>query len=187
MQAHSDAEILSLKKEDMTVHTPWRDTVYVIWNHVFVDVMRFLPEVGMGVGHFHPPNHDVLELSFGHRELVQKWETNVLIVPGFLGTGVKVSMYEGDTKLGSFDEENEFEVWWLKEGSEVKFVVEREGEGLAAVLMLGILCSADDQEVEEEEDDEDDSDEEGDDAVKSPGKTEYVFENSDDESSEEEK
>ena len=53
------------KNPDMTIHTPWRETIYEMWNHVFYDVMRFLPEVGMGVGHFHPPSHDVMEVRFG--------------------------------------------------------------------------------------------------------------------------
>ena len=37
-----------------SLRTPWRDSIYHLWNHVFHDVMNFLPEVNCSVGHFHP-------------------------------------------------------------------------------------------------------------------------------------
>jgi hypothetical protein len=197
--------ILAMRNEESTlVRTPWRMAVYGMWNHVFWDVMKFLPQVHSGVGHFHPPNHDILDLEFGGEGVVKKWDTHMLMLPAFLRSGAKVSMYEGETKLGTFDGENEFEIWWLKQGTEVKFTVEGEGEELAAVLSLGILCNGEldpeDEidyegigvEVNLEESIEDDDHEvtveetsKDNDAAKPVGNQEYIFENSDDDSEEE--
>lgn len=144
------------KNADRTVYTPWREAVYRMWNHVFTDVMLFLPEVGRGIGHFHFPSYTVLPLSFPGTgpEMAMKWATNMLIIPTYLGQGVQVRMSknvdewgkEGEHTLGKFDGKNECEIWWVRKGTEVKFHLEagdegvREGEALAAVLMLAVLC-----------------------------------------------
>ncbi|OCL14735.1 hypothetical protein AOQ84DRAFT_371025 [Glonium stellatum] len=83
-----------------TVHTPWRDEVYVFWNHVFYDVMNFLETVSCSVGHFHPPNHTAFSLPLSTPDeehggaeslaLVKKWDTSVLLIPAHLAPGVKI-------------------------------------------------------------------------------------------------
>ena len=139
--------------------TAWRESVYHMWNHVFYDVMRFLPEVGMGVGHIHPPSHDAFAMDYpqvgdsnGSVAVKKKWDTNVLIVPAFLEPGVSIRMFvsqasengQSQKTLGSFDGFNTADIWWLKSGVEVCFYVEgdyeKDRKGVAAVLVYGILC-----------------------------------------------
>ncbi|KAF4625645.1 hypothetical protein G7Y89_g12516 [Cudoniella acicularis] len=140
------------KNPDTTVHTPWRDAIYKMWNHVFWDVMKFLPHVGYGIGHFHPPNHKVFPLAFPGTslEMTTKWDTNVLIIPAHLEQGVQVSMSrdvgsDENVICRTFESGKPYEIWYLKKGTEVKFYLEAKNKdervGLAAVLMIGILCT----------------------------------------------
>ena len=130
------------RNKDRTIHTPWREAIYIQWNHVFADVMNFLPSVAPDVGHFDPPNQDVLPIS---HEVVKKWNTHVLIIPAYFQEGlkIKVSKVEDgkDKYLGTFAAEDKYDCWFLRKGTEVKFQIEGEQTpGLEALLMLGIVC-----------------------------------------------
>ncbi|RDB16666.1 hypothetical protein Hypma_002491 [Hypsizygus marmoreus] len=113
---------------------------------------------GTGV-HFHPPKHDVFGVAYpkvkeGGKGLEKVWETDVLLIPVFLGEGVKVRMdrvvVEGEggerprKTLGTFDGVNTTEMWFVKFETKVKLVVEgsyEDGkEGTAVVMAVGILC-----------------------------------------------
>lgn len=146
-----------------TIHTHWRDQVYHQWNHVFHDVTEMLMEVGV-VGHFHPPNHDVLAVEYptlGEGEgaastivMTKTWETNVLLIPAYLDPGVSVRATivgidgvrtQAEETIGTFDASNPTEVWYIRSGVDVAFYIEDDSrktrEGEAAVLAVGVLCS----------------------------------------------
>jgi hypothetical protein len=48
--------IVPPRNKDRTILTRWREAIYLTWNHVFVNVMNFLPSVATDVGHFDPPS-----------------------------------------------------------------------------------------------------------------------------------
>jgi len=119
-------------------------------------VSLFLDGVGGGIGHFHPPNHRVLPLLFPGTgpEMATKWDANVLIIPTYLANGVRVRMSknvdewgkDSEHTFGKFDDSNPYKIWYLREGTEVKFHLEvedekAEREGLAVVLMIAVLCN----------------------------------------------
>jgi hypothetical protein len=138
-------------KED--IHTPWRDEIYHQWNHVFYDVANFLASVGPGIGHLHPPAHNAFALKYpvadGEGEVRRMvWDHNVLVIPAHLEQGVSVRMSmikeDGEEKtLGTFNESNPADIWYIKNGTRVRFFVEGEYEnvrgGVAAVLVCGRL------------------------------------------------
>ena len=136
--------------------TPWREAIYPFWNHVFADVMRWLPQVNCSVGHFHAPAHGVLALGYpsngdgeGEVKSVRKiWDTNVLLIPAWLDEGVEVRMLsregEGETTLGTFSAVDTALIWYLKRGTEVEFFIDEAWERerkIAAVLVFGVLCT----------------------------------------------
>jgi hypothetical protein len=118
--------------------------------------MQFLPEVGDGNQAFSLPNHQVFPLSFPRtgEETATKWETNVLIIPAYMGKGVRMSKNvedwgeECEHTLRKFDSVNPYEIYCLKGGTKVKFHLEAEGKGenerdvLAAVSVVVVLCKA---------------------------------------------
>lgn len=89
----------------------------------------------------------------------------MLIIPTFLAKGVELRMTknvdecgeEGELTFGSFDGGNPYEIWCLREAMEVKFHLkvgdehEEKQEGLAAVLVVAILCSDEHEATNEEE------------------------------------
>lgn len=148
------------------IHTEWRSEIYTFWNHLFVDVSRFLQDVGMGIGHLHPPSQDVLTLDHlktpsedkSIDQVVKKeWDTEVLLIPAYLDPGVEVRMTMVQTgsdekngssiekTLGMFDSKNTAEIWYLRAGTKVSFYLEgdlgEDKQGTAAVLVYGTLCS----------------------------------------------
>ncbi|KAL2041551.1 hypothetical protein N7G274_005933 [Stereocaulon virgatum] len=142
-----------------SLHTPWRDSIYHLWNHVFYDVMKFLPEVGCSVGYFHPPSHDAFTLDYriskDDNVAVENkgWNTNVLLIPAHRRPGVIVratvneSQEEGtlEKELRRFDASNLTEIWYVRKGVHVTFYIEgdpkKNPQGVAAVTVCGILCS----------------------------------------------
>lgn len=56
-------EEIPVDADTSTVHSPWREEVYYTYNHIFYDVADFLSEAAAGVGHFHPPSHEVFALA----------------------------------------------------------------------------------------------------------------------------
>lgn len=154
----------------------WRSKIMGFYNHVFVDVMQFLPNVGHDVGHIHSPSHAHFELQYPEDgpvdapnlkgPVVKKWDTHVLLIPAVLERGVEVRIsrtMDGEEKtLETFKEPEKGwvnDIWWIKKGTEVSFHIEgdynRAREGVAAVMVVGILCNevpqAQTQEVEEGE------------------------------------
>ena len=137
----------------------WRDSIYHMWNHVFYDVMNFLPEVNCSVGHFHPPSHDAFAVDYptahGRNVAVakKKWDTNTLLIPAHRAPGVSVratvnESNEDETlekELGTFDGLNPTEIWYVRKGVDVNIYVEgdfeKDRQGVAAVTVYGILCS----------------------------------------------
>jgi hypothetical protein len=195
------------------VHTPWRDEIYHQWNHVFYDVANFLTSVGPGIGHLHPPAHNAFALTYpvadGEGEAKgMVWDDNVLVIPAHLEPGVAVRMStlneDGEEKtLGTFNESTTADIWYIKEGTSVRFFVEGEYEnvrgGVAAVLVCGRLdltCpghegqneEANEEESEGEEKEEDESqtedgdeDDEGEDEDEDEECNEDEYEQSNDE------
>lgn len=128
----------------------WRLAILAFWNHVYWDVMQFLPQVGLGIGHFHPPSHSSLSIPFWPtptsdpepparlmllEELCQQptkhtFGTNTLLIPAYLCPGVvlrmKVASQDGTTMetLGTFSDSSKTEIWWLRQGIEVSFYVD---------------------------------------------------------------
>ena len=131
------------------VHTPWREALCNQWNHVFYDVSNFLVEGCAGVGHFHPPSHDVFAIDYPRTDdekgsaaaaaaVKKTWDTRVLLIPAYLDPGVSIRMLmvikvgedggaewkEEEKTLGTFDGSNTTEIWYLRRDVEVAFHVE---------------------------------------------------------------
>ncbi len=167
-RSEDDPECVPLNPDLESLHTPWRDSVYYLWNHVFYDVMNFLPEVNCSVGHLHPPSHDAFALKYPKPEdetpdvVCKSWETNVLLIPAYRASKVSIRatvQQSSDDRtsekgLGTFNDSNLTEIWYVRRGVEVNFFVEAEFEkdrqGLAAVMVCGILCT-DNHETEQQE------------------------------------
>ena len=141
------------------IHTPWRDSVYHNWNHVFYDVMKFLPDVNCSVGHFHPPSHDVFAVAYPRADGAsvavarKKWDTNMLMTPAHMEPGVsfRATVNErnedgvAEKELGTFDGSNATEIWYIRKGVNINIYVEgnfdKGRRGIAAAMVVGILCS----------------------------------------------
>lgn len=91
--------------------TDWRKAVAVGWNHVFSDVTQFLYGVNCTVGHWHctfdltpeakaehGPGYVTFAVSYperfvsGNKALVLSFPTNVVLLPMFVDSGIKVSV-----------------------------------------------------------------------------------------------
>lgn len=158
-RSEEDRERVTLDPDLESLHTPWRDSVYDVWNNVFYDVMNFLLEVNYTVGHFHPPSHDAFALNYpkpqdGTLDVVcKRWDTNVLLIPAYRASKVSIrATVEQSTddrtsekELGTFNDSNPAEIWYVRKGVQVSFYVEAEMEkycqGLAAVMVCGVLCT----------------------------------------------
>ena len=166
LNAQHDAYIgLERNPDTRTLDTPWRRKLAETFNHVFVDVMRWLPSVSCSVGHLHPPNHSVFAIPFpqdtSNRNegaarsspvLRKCWDTNVLLLPAFLAKGVKIRAnieHEDqedppEAEMGVLEQSSRSEIWYLKAGVELEFYVDGDfagTEGLAAVMAVGGLCN----------------------------------------------
>ncbi|CAF3871566.1 unnamed protein product, partial [Rotaria sp. Silwood1] len=82
-----------------SIRNPWRESIYYHWNHVFCDVMEFFTAVGLIVGHFHLPSHDVFAVPYPKSNgddqnatsvLKKVWSTNILIIPTYLEPNVTI-------------------------------------------------------------------------------------------------
>ena len=178
-----DSERVPQDPDLESLHTPWRDSIYHMWNHVFYDVMKFLLEANSIVGHFHPPSHEVFALNYQKPQdgtlgvVCKRWDTNVLLIPAYRPSKVTIRVTgeqsiderTSEMELGTFSDSNLSETWWVKNGVKIRFYVEGELEtdcqGLAAVMVCGILCTEyhetedDDTENSETKNDETESDE----------------------------
>ena len=142
------------------INTTWRKSVCFYWNHIFFDIMNFLPHAQSDVGHFHVPNSKMLAIEHPKvngdpRKTVirKKWDTNILIIPAFLDRDVSIrfeSLPTADENtpwglLGVYDGTTSNEVWYIRKDFEVNIHVETGAnsskQGIAAVMVYAILCS----------------------------------------------
>lgn len=157
-----EREKIPLNPDKKTIHTPWRDSIYYLWNHLFYDVGNFLVNA-YDVGHFKLPNQDVFALQFPRpqdnedsenvRVLTKVWETEVILLPAYLAPGmaVRVETYslgeEGGVvrnvvKLrGKFTHDKPDQAWYITKGLETRFYIEgevdKDSDGLAAFMVYG--------------------------------------------------
>lgn len=182
-------EKMPTTSERETLHTPLRDEVYHLFNHLFYDVSNFMTRM-YDVGHLHPPNSDAFGLNFPVPQsqsqteenkdacvFTKTWETEVLLVPAYLAPGVVVRVETCSEKVengetvkdtpmsrGTFTKENPWQVWYLQKGLETRFYIEGEWEqepkGLAAAMVYGKLCPENHcQGAHSDDDDDEDEDE----------------------------
>jgi hypothetical protein len=145
-----------------TLHTPWRDEIYYLWNHLFFDVGSFIANM-YPVGYFKPPNHDAFGLEFPRvqgiedsenvRVLTKAWETVVMVIPAYLAPSVSVRVEtfspeeKNGVKLrGRFTHGKPGEIWYMQKGLETRFYIEgdwdRASDGVAAVVVYGKMDEA---------------------------------------------
>ena len=148
----------NLNKE--TVETAWRRSVYFYWNHIFFDIMNFLPHAQSDVGHFHVPDTKLFSIEHPKADgnskkavICKKWDTNILITPAFLDKDVSVrfeSLPTADENqpwglLGVFDSSVSNEVWYIRKNFEVNIFIEvganSSKQGIAAVMVYAPLCT----------------------------------------------
>ena len=158
----NDEEIVAFAQnpDQDSIHTPWRDGVYEMWNHVFYDVANVLQaqfDEAAGVAHFHPPSTEALRLDFpinGPDVNVTKiWETDVLICPAHLKSGVTVRVSVAnpsstsdseDSTAFTFDGSTHTDVVYIRRGTEANFTIQGKPKGdskVAAVMVGAIMCS----------------------------------------------
>ncbi|VUC24902.1 unnamed protein product [Clonostachys rosea] len=105
-------ELAALKNPDTSsVHTPLRDMVYSMWNHVFWDVAQFLVEVNCNTGTFCPPAHEVLAISYpetpienGKMQRVAQLQSgcNIMVGAVYVAPGVRLRFLVGQPDRESF-------------------------------------------------------------------------------------
>ena len=163
--------------EKSTVHTPWRDQVYFMWNHVFFDTGNFMANM-YGTATFKPPNTDAFGIEFPAAEdqkgfVVEKeWESETLLAAAYLAPGVSVRLEtitpgredKEPFHASSIDHhESRHNVWYVRKGIKVRFCVEGERqEGLAAVIVFGTMLGAPFEPSSDEEESEEESENDGD-------------------------
>ena len=111
--------------------------------------------------HFHFPSHQVFGLNYQKPQhetfdvVCKSWHTNVLLIPAYRASKVitrvtgeqSLDEQTSEMDLGTFSD-TDFsgsDIWWVKKGMKVSYYVERElaidCQGLAAVMVCGILCT----------------------------------------------
>ncbi|KAF3389740.1 hypothetical protein DPV78_011386 [Talaromyces pinophilus] len=169
MKRHQDLPIaeqarIPFNPDTRTLHNPWRDQIYWLWNHLFYDVGNFLAGT-YGMGKFYPPNEDVFGLEFPQpygdedgesvRVMTKVWETEVIFLPTYLAPGVVVRVEtfgpgkengvpRNVIKLrGKFSHEKDklAQAWYIAKGLETRFYIEGGDKptphGWAAVIVYG--------------------------------------------------
>ena len=159
----------------------WRDVLARAWNNVWADVLGYLPdaigetEAGRGkeVGHFWADTHRYWGVKAGVNEraggadgkkgrVVRAWDQNVVVSFTWLKKGWRVVGFVNEDEDEAGGERKEVgrlgneqggkEVWFVRKGVEVEFVVEREDEeddeeageeGTIAVVVTGYACTLD--------------------------------------------
>ncbi|KAL2813871.1 hypothetical protein BJX63DRAFT_208147 [Aspergillus granulosus] len=109
---NEEREQLPRDEDQESVHTPWRDQIYYMWNHVFYDVGNWMSS-GYGTRSFVPPGVDVFVIRFpetcGNRAAgvdanggdekkkyinpaaIKSWpESEALLAPAYLAPGISV-------------------------------------------------------------------------------------------------
>lgn len=106
------------ENRDLYILSDWQLALLAFWNHNYYDVMQFLPQIGMGIGHFHPSSHSSLLIPFPSQTrstsllipdssplpktnpanppqqpvLTHTFSTNTLLIPAYLSPGVTLRM-----------------------------------------------------------------------------------------------
>ena len=147
------------------VRTEWRTAVAEFWNHVFCDVCHYLREKDCNVGCFHASKPNLIVLNYpkpGEEfSACQKvvFPENRLIIPAFFDSGASIQAFIQEKQpvfggyevprqceIGSLDDRNFTEAWYVRRNREATFCVESDQEmdrsGVAAVLVCGLLCSS---------------------------------------------
>ena len=142
------------------VGSKWRKAVCFYWNHIFFDIMNFLPHAQADVGHFHVPDTRTFVIDYPKQNIDprtyvtrKKWDTNVVITPAFLDDGLSVRFESSPSPdenepwglLGVFDARYANEAWYIRRGLEVKIYLEIDQgsakQGAAAVVVYAPLCT----------------------------------------------
>jgi hypothetical protein len=178
-----EREQLPRNPDTKTLHTPWRDQIYYMWNHVFYDVGNWMSAM-YRARRFEPPNIELFAIEFptSHENgdgrkvpaATKVWDSDTLLAPAYLAPGVSLrveTLQPGEedkepSHPADFDHEDRYCVWFVKEGLQMRFYVEgdwdQSTDGVAAVMvygnMLGEPLKVLDQESEESEGDENDGD-----------------------------
>ncbi|KAF2192181.1 hypothetical protein K469DRAFT_745686 [Zopfia rhizophila CBS 207.26] len=143
------------------VDTRWRSQILYTYNHLFYDIGNMLPEVNCSLGHHHPPNHTSFTVSYpssSSHHPIHEWDKNIVFLPAFLDKDLELRVSRIKTKdgevevqeMGVFNENHMTEAWFVAKGVKIRIeiVVKGDGEekseereGVAAVFVVGILCT----------------------------------------------
>jgi len=149
-----------------TIDTPWRKQIADFWRHVYADVTGFLLGASGTAGHmkdydvlplFYPPEGTDGSSVFAASLHGKVFQTNVLVIPTFVGTGVQVRIMRDkkgsdgkthETPVHTLNtEKNGNTICYLRRGFEFHFYVDGAKDGnegdVAAVLAMCILCVED--------------------------------------------
>jgi hypothetical protein len=118
----SDDDLAAFVNPDREiVHTPFRDAIYEVWNHVFIDVSRFLSEVNCKCGEFKPPSVEAVGVRYledgqartrkAEGDMTKVVEMEMLshrqFAPAFLDPGVKLAVVVGGDSKETFNQEED--------------------------------------------------------------------------------
>uniref|UniRef100_A0A8H7N654 Uncharacterized protein n=1 Tax=Bionectria ochroleuca TaxID=29856 RepID=A0A8H7N654_BIOOC len=163
-----EEELLKRRDNDRdNTNNAHRNSIYVMWNHLFDNISNFLVNVNCSNGIFIPSNQGSLDIQFpeegeeGERVKVAEFShnTHILILPAFINPGTKIEVTIGDEQDSSQQKEEginklgfEFDatkaeweylgtdIYWVKANQKISVYVPREAEKagqLAAVLVYG--------------------------------------------------
>jgi hypothetical protein len=153
-----EREQLPQNPDTKTLHTPWRDQIYYMWNHVFYDVGNWMSAMD-GARRFNPPNVDIFAIGFptslengdsGKVPAATKvWSKDTLLTPAYLAPGVSLrieTLQPGEEEKepfhpADFDHNDRYSIWFVREGVRMRFYVEgdrdQSTDGVAAVMVYG--------------------------------------------------
>ncbi|KAJ7461618.1 hypothetical protein FB451DRAFT_486389 [Mycena latifolia] len=107
-----DPAQIAQNHDNEDVGSEWRQRILYTYNHLFYDIGDVLPGVNDRMGRFHPPNHTSFVID--HESTLgtpteKTFDTNIILLPAFLDSGVTVSIKhlptnegESEVELGSF-------------------------------------------------------------------------------------
>jgi hypothetical protein len=169
-----EREQLPQNSDTKSCHTPWRDQIYYMWNHVFYDVGNWMSWT-YGTRTFKPPNTEVFALEFptsyengdGGKDpaATKVWDAETLLVPAYLARGVSLRVEtvnpgqeDGEPfHPADFDHRDRYSVWYVKTGLQMRFYVEgdwdKSADGVAAVMVSGNMLGEPLEVADEESED----------------------------------
>lgn len=144
------------------VWSPWRESVYHMHNHVFIDVWRRLRDdmPKAEIGQFRPPNVGTWALEYQPKEHGSElpsrtFSVDTFVCPVWLDGGVNVHIGPSEAEQPViFDARHWTSAVWVRAGEEVTFGIQgghgANVGGIAAVLVLG-YCEPSNVAVHEED------------------------------------